>query len=102
MVDFDYQWKNLPDKGIEYNDDRIKEFLSFTKLGSRDIAGKNCLDVGCGNGRYTYAMMKLGAVKVDSFDISEEGFIKIKITQKYNINIRRQFGLKSWFDFFRS
>jgi len=27
MRDFDYQWKNLPDKNIEYNDDRIKEFL---------------------------------------------------------------------------
>jgi len=27
----------------------------------------------------------------------EEGFIKIKITQKYSINIQGQFGRKSWF-----
>jgi len=81
MRDFDYQWKNLPDKNIEYNDDRIKEFLNFTKLHSGDISGKYCLDAGCGSGRYTYAMMKLGAMRVDSFDISEEG---VKKCQKIN------------------
>jgi 2-polyprenyl-3-methyl-5-hydroxy-6-metoxy-1,4-benzoquinol methylase len=81
MRNFDYQWKNLPDRNIEYNDDRIKEFLNFTKLRSRDISGKYCLDAGCGSGRYTYAMMKLGAMRVDSFDISEEG---VKKCQKIN------------------
>jgi len=39
------------------------------------------LDVGCGSGRYTYAMMKMGAMRVDSFDISEEG---VKKCQKIN------------------
>ena len=32
MTEFDYQWKNLPSKDIEYNDLRVKEFLLFTKL----------------------------------------------------------------------
>ena len=32
MTDFDYQWKNLPSKDIELNEDRIKDFLSFTKI----------------------------------------------------------------------
>ena len=78
MVDFDYQWKNLPDKNLEYNDDRIKEFLDFTKLDVDDLSGKKCLDAGCGTGRYTYVMMKLGASNVDSFDLSEEGIKKCK------------------------
>jgi len=80
MEDFDYQWKNLPDKNIEYNEDRIKEFLNFTKLDAKKfIENKYCLDAGCGIGRYSYAMKKLGAKKVDSIDISEEGIKKCKI-----------------------
>ncbi len=80
MEDFDYQWKNLPDKNIEYNNDRIKEFLNFTELDAKSfIKNKYCLDAGCGIGRYSYAMIKLGANRVDSIDISEEGIKKCKI-----------------------
>lgn len=79
MEDFDYQWKNLPDKNIEYNDDRISEFLNFTKLDTEKfIENKICLDAGCGVGRYSYALKKLGAKKVESIDISEEGIKKCK------------------------
>lgn len=64
---------------IEHNDDRIKEFLQFTKLDPiKAIRQKYCLDAGCGNGRYTYAMLKLGAMRVDSFDISPEAVEKCK------------------------
>jgi SAM-dependent methyltransferase len=76
MPDFDYQWKNLPSRFIEYNEDRVSEFLKFTGLGRDALKGKVCLDAGCGNGRYTYAMQKLGAAKVDSFDISPEAVAK--------------------------
>lgn len=79
MPDFDYQWKNLPSKDIEYNDDRIAEFLKLTKLDpDQYIRQKYCLDAGCGNGRYTYAMQKLGATKVDSIDISPEAVQKCR------------------------
>ena len=79
MTEFDYQWKNLPSEDIEYNDVRINEFLSFTKLKpEQSIQGKNCLDAGCGIGRYTYAMQKLGANKVNSLDISSEAIKKCK------------------------
>jgi SAM-dependent methyltransferase len=80
MKDFDYQWKNLPDKNIEFNNSRVEEFLKFTELDpEKFIEGKFCLDAGCGVGRYSYAMMKLGAKHVDSIDISEEGIKKCKI-----------------------
>jgi SAM-dependent methyltransferase len=71
LAEFDFQWKNLPSKLIEYSDERISELLDMTQLPPKFFKGKHCLDAGCGNGRYTYALLRLGA-KVDSFDISPE------------------------------
>jgi len=67
--EFDFQWKNLPSSTIEYNESRIEEFLSLTKLPRTFFIGKSCLDAGCGNGRWTWVMKKLGG-KVTSFDVS--------------------------------
>jgi len=70
-TEFDYQWKNLPSVHIEYNKNRITEFLDFTGFDRNFLKGKSVLDAGCGNGRYTYAMQQLGAT-VDSIDVSQE------------------------------
>jgi len=91
MTDFDYQWKNLLGKEVlsgeeekfEYNDDRVKEFLKLVGIKSwfkKDsfIKEKYCLDAGCGPGRWTYAMQRLGAKKVDSFDLSEQAIKRCK------------------------
>ena len=91
MTDFDYQWKNLLGKEalkdmeqmFECNNDRVKEFLGLTGIKSwykKDsfIKDKICLDAGCGPGRWTCAMQKLGAKKVDSFDLSEEAVKRCK------------------------
>jgi len=80
MKEFNYQWENLPSSSIEYTEERIKELLKFTKLSPTFFQEKCCLDAGCGNGRYTYSMIKLGA-KVDSFDISEKA---VKSCKKIN------------------
>jgi len=80
--EFDYQWKNIPSKNIEYNQKRVDELLSFTGLSPEYFNGKSVLDAGCGNGRYTYALMELGA-KVRSIDISPEAINTIK---KINAN----------------
>src|SRR5437867_3767494 len=80
MAEFDYQWRNLPADTIEYNDSRVHEFQKFTMV---DLTGKFCLDAGCGNGRYTYAMIRLGADNVDSFDISTEAVSKCKEVNRY-------------------
>lgn len=37
--------------------------------------GKNCLDVGCGGGRYTMAMAKLGATHCTGIDIGENSIV---------------------------
>jgi 2-polyprenyl-3-methyl-5-hydroxy-6-metoxy-1,4-benzoquinol methylase len=81
-MEFDYQWANLPCPQIEFSHDRVLEFLAFTNIPKQWFAGKHCLDAGCGNGRYTYALQQLGA-DVDSFDISEEA---VKICGTINPN----------------
>lgn len=68
-AEFDYQWDNLASGNITYTSERVDEFLKLVKLQRNFFKGKYCLDAGCGNGRWTYAMQKLGAT-VDSIDIS--------------------------------
>ena len=61
MSEFNYQWENIPSEAIEHTGERIKELLAFTQLPPSFFKNKICLDAGCGNGRYTYAMQQLGA-----------------------------------------
>ena len=37
------------------------------------FTGKRCLDVGCGGGRYSLAMARMGAKSVVGVDVSESG-----------------------------
>ena len=69
--EFDYQWRNLPSPATEYTTDRIRELLGYVGLPASFFQGKICLDAGCGNGRWTYALQQLGA-RVRSFDVSLE------------------------------
>jgi len=80
--EFDYQWSNIPSPLIEYNQDRVKEILKLTKLKPTFFNGIECLDAGCGNGRYTYALQQLGA-NVESIDISPEA---VEACKKINPN----------------
>lgn len=73
--EFDYQWNQLPSPKTEYNHDRVKELLKFTKIDRSWFRGKDALDAGCGNGRYTYALQELGCT-VDSVDVSDEAVKK--------------------------
>lgn len=78
MKEFDFQWSDgIEPQMYECNEQRVKEFLELTKIKpwySRTsfVLGKNCLDAGCGPGRWTCAMLRLGASNVDSFDINEK------------------------------
>lgn len=78
--EFDYQWENLPSPEIEYTDARIVEFLNLTGLDRSFFHKKSCLDAGCGTGRWTWAMMQMGA-HVVSFDISPQA---VAITKRIN------------------
>lgn len=67
--EFDYQWENIPSREIDYNKGRIDELLQYTGLDRSFFRNRYCLDVGCGTGRWTWAMMQMGA-HVVSLDIS--------------------------------
>lgn len=62
-------------------DDRLFEesaalFGRRFELNGFDLAwfrGKRCLDVGCGGGRYSIAMARLGAAEVIGVDVGEQG-----------------------------
>lgn len=94
MTDFDHQWKKVlaENSSLENfnqykcNEEQVKKFLTLTGMKSifkktSFFKGKKCLDVGCGPGRWTCAMQRLGAKNVDSFDLSPEA---IEICRKIN------------------
>jgi SAM-dependent methyltransferase len=50
------------------------------------IRGKDCIDVGCGLGRWTKVMMALGAKSVLSVDMSDSA---LKSVRRFNEHVRR-------------
>lgn len=71
-------WKNFNKKN--YKDDGfdlLKKRFILNKIDYNSlIKDKVCLDAGCGSGRYSYALIKLGAKKVLAFD-KNENIIKL-------------------------
>jgi len=58
-----------------FNDEtfnNLKIRLRRNKIPIKIIKGKKVLDFGCGNGRYSLALRKLGAKQVDGFDFSKK------------------------------
>ncbi len=55
------------------------------KFSIDHFRGKSCLDIGCGAGRWTRALLALGA-KVKSVDMSEHG---LKSTRRYNKDVEK-------------
>lgn len=113
---FDLQWKLALTKGTDwldhpgasvddaYIDDRVYEWTGRHPAGGsfRDgsggvrvldrtidpalIVGKRCIDVGCGMGRWTRTMQRLGAREVVSVDISASA---VESTGRHNPNTFR-------------
>ena len=74
---FDYQWAAIP-AGVAMLDNQqfraqATSFVTrFTALPAEWFRGKRAIDAGCGNGRYSWALCRLGAA-VLSLDQSEHG-----------------------------
>ena len=74
---FDYQWAEIPSGAAMLDSPEFREqatgfVLEFTGLPAAWFRGKRVIDVGCGNGRYSWALCQLGA-EVVSLDQSEHG-----------------------------
>ena len=66
-------WHKLDDEQFEKS---VALFVRRFEANGFDLSwfeGKQCLDVGCGGGRYTIAMGRLGAGQAVGCDLSEEG-----------------------------
>jgi ubiquinone/menaquinone biosynthesis C-methylase UbiE len=66
-------WHKLDDEQFEQSVDLFASRFAANGFDLSWFAGKTCLDVGCGGGRYTIAMGRLGAVRAVGCDLSEEG-----------------------------
>lgn len=74
---FGYQWANLKDSpwllsSPEFKEKCEKILLDELALTREQVRGKLVVDVGCGNGRWSYAFMNLGA-KVVAYDFTKSG-----------------------------
>jgi len=65
---FGKNWKRFVEK--YFNEDKInfaqKSLCDFLKI--KDLTGKTFVDVGCGSGLFSLAALRMGAIKVVSFD----------------------------------
>lgn len=79
---FDFQWKRLPKGRYNLDDKNFRQeapdyVLKFTGLPKSWFPGKKVIDVGCGAGRYSWALCTLGA-EVLSVDQSAHGLERAK------------------------
>ena len=79
---FDFQWEQLPKGRYNLDDARFREeapgyVLKFTGLPRSWFFEKKVIDVGCGSGRYSWALGTLGA-EVLSVDQSPNGLERTK------------------------
>ena len=72
-------WHHLDDEQFEQS---VALFARRFKANGFDLSwleGKKCLDVGCGGGRYTIAMGRLGAGQMTGCDISDDGLADARL-----------------------
>ena len=72
-------WHHLDDEQFEQS---VALFARRFEANGFDLSWleeKKCLDVGCGGGRYTIAMSRLGAGHVTGCDISDDGLANARL-----------------------
>jgi len=92
---FDYQWREIPEgvsmpSNPEFLNKVTEYLLEITQIPRDWFAGKEVLDAGCGTGRWTFAMNRLGA-NVTSFDQSSGalGAVKELVGKSGNVRIQQ-------------
>ncbi len=79
---FNFQWGNIPESRHLLSNEQFRReapdnICLFTGLDRNWFAGKRVIDIGCGAGRYSWAMAKLGA-EVTSADQSDKGLQEVQ------------------------
>jgi 2-polyprenyl-3-methyl-5-hydroxy-6-metoxy-1,4-benzoquinol methylase len=107
---FDYQWHNLPESPNLLSDAAFEKGVCdlvcrYSGLQATWFPGKTVLDAGCGNGRFSWALAKLGA-RVTAVDQSAQGVASVrKLAAAHSLpievlqhNILEPLNLKTPFD----
>lgn len=68
-------WENFVS---HYDEDRRVEVLVDDFLGEKEIAGKKCLDAGCGLGYFSQAFLKYKPLNLSACDVSPKLVNKLK------------------------
>jgi SAM-dependent methyltransferase len=79
---FDFQWDQLPESehlltNPEFAKTVCDHVCRLTDLPASWFPGKKVLDAGCGNGRFSWALARLGA-DVTAFDLSAHGTANLR------------------------
>jgi SAM-dependent methyltransferase len=79
---FDFQWAEIPTGRYMLENEQFRQeapgyVCEFTELPPEWFKGKSVIDAGCGLGRYSWALCKLGA-RVLSLDQSEHGLARTR------------------------
>jgi ubiquinone/menaquinone biosynthesis C-methylase UbiE len=81
-------WHKLDDEQFEQS---VALFARRFEANGFDLSwlkGKRCLDAGCGGGRYSIAMARLGAREVIGVDVSEQGIENARLRGRDLSNLR--------------
>jgi 2-polyprenyl-3-methyl-5-hydroxy-6-metoxy-1,4-benzoquinol methylase len=93
LESFNYQWEHLPAGSYLTSDPvfmkRIESHIcEITGLAAEWFKGKKVIDIGCGNGRFTYGLLSLGA-EVTACDASSAGIKQTRtICQTYGERLK--------------
>jgi 2-polyprenyl-3-methyl-5-hydroxy-6-metoxy-1,4-benzoquinol methylase len=70
---FDFEHRRYEDsEHTRFGPQLVDDFLKRVELPASFFAGKRCVDIGCGSGRWSYALSELGA-DVTSVDLTSGG-----------------------------
>jgi ubiquinone/menaquinone biosynthesis C-methylase UbiE len=81
-------WHKLDDEQFEQSVALFAHRFEANDFDLSWLEGKRCLDVGCGGGRYSIAMARLGAREVVGVDISEQGIENARLRGRDLSNLR--------------
>jgi SAM-dependent methyltransferase len=81
-----YEWTGHHPRGVEHYDASCGARPLDHPISVSLIEGKECADIGCGMGRWTRTLQKLGAASVVSVDISESA---VNSVRRFNDRVMR-------------
>jgi 2-polyprenyl-3-methyl-5-hydroxy-6-metoxy-1,4-benzoquinol methylase len=86
---FDYEHRRFEDSDYTvFGPQLVDQFLERVNLPASFFEGKRCVDIGCGSGRWSYALAELGA-DVTSVDLTSGGIemLYAEIGHRPNVSV---------------